>query len=187
MNDVAASFYLNDGVLIGDLNAVAEILGKFASPQARKYGLQLNEDKCTGWWPMEPASSMTDPGGIKRDKWDYGPGTLVLKAPVGSIEYRRSYFLARVGEIGETMRKIAELDDSQIAMYLLRQCRSLCLFNYLLRTTSSLAAREATVKLDEHFRQTFNRIGGTSVSKDLWDELQFPRKTKKTTLGLGLT
>lgn len=103
------------------------------------------------------------------------------------LEEHEQQLKDKVAGIGEVMETIAALEDSQVAMYLLRQCVSVCLFNYLLRTTSYLASRKAAENFDKHLRRSFNKIGSTSVLKDFCSELRLPRRTKKVTQGLGLT
>ena len=120
-------FYLDDGLLVGELDQVAAALAHVQRCSAR-LGLSLNLAKSeavaightsaaavAGHLPAELVSSVS---GANRVASDFG----FLGAAVGSGAHLEAHALGRVQQADALLDAIAALQDSQVALRLLRHC-----------------------------------------------------------------
>ena len=118
-------FYLDDGILCGDVNVVAEALALIQS-EGRRLGLELKLSKCelalisgelshdlSGLFPREVLRDEDGEDRVLRDgNFEF------LGAPIGSDEFCAASTRARVAEAAKTIKAICKHNDPQIGLRL---------------------------------------------------------------------
>ena len=120
-------FYLDDGVLAGDIPAVSAALAH-VQQEAARLGLSLNLSKCeavvvgaTGaaaLQPHLPHALLLDGHGACRVLRNFE----FLGAAIGDDAFCHDHTAARASKANRLLEAIAEMDDPQVALRLLRAC-----------------------------------------------------------------
>ena len=147
-----------------------QTLDYFDSQEALKYGLHLRMDKCSIWWPTEPDADVRSayPPQVQQE---YGNGTWILGAPVGTDDYVRQATLNYVQTLVPLTQAIRELEDMQVALTLLRNCAGACRMVYLIRTVPTTLILEAASVFDDLLQHCLRDMVGGSLSPDVFREL----------------
>ncbi len=182
------SFYLDDGVIVDRHEVLKRAIDFMNSDEARVYGLHLCVRKCNLWWPTPPSQETDDsyPVSLARIRQ---PGHNVLKSPVG--EHRRlvEEIDARIARLEPTFNDVADLNDAQTTLALLRVTMGVCQVNYLLRTVPASATKRGTLRFDGYMYEAVNKLVGGTMDTDVFRELQLPLRPLEDgthTMGIGL-
>ena len=183
------SFYMDDGVLIARHHVLLRAFEYINSAAAHKRGLFLGT-KCEVWWPAAPHSDT-------RDMYDRSitqrlgePGTMLLRAPIGSIEYMQAQVCASVHAKARTIDALKELPDAHAAFTILRSCFGTCQMNYLLRAVPSTATLRGAGEFDELVASAVRALAAGPITNDVMSELRLPvrvHNSKRPHFGAGLT
>ena len=122
-----ATFYLDDGILAGDVGAVASAL-RLVQQRSADIGLHLNLNKCevvglgslsaAQLVPHFPDSLLRDADGASRLHRNFE----LLGAAIGDADFVASHTNARVDKAGALLEAIGELEQPQVALGLLPSC-----------------------------------------------------------------
>ena len=156
------SWYLDDGVLFGPPDQVAEAL-KAMTDQFAQRGLQINLNKCELWGP---AVSRWEGAEVKCIPWEPESGVTVLGVPInfpGSHSYAESYWTKVVDNLRAAIEKVTDVVDSQCAHHLLRKCLDACKVTHLLRTTDAYSASSPLEECEQIIFDGFVHIIGCAV------------------------
>ena len=133
------TWYLDDGLLLGDPQAIAAALNTLIQDMG-ELGLQLNLNKCELWGPG--AENWQGPQ-VKKVPWTAQHGLTVLGVPVnfpGSTAYAEAFWKSTVEKLRLAVEKATAQVDPQCAHHLLRKCLDGCKVNHLLRATDCYSA-----------------------------------------------
>ena len=156
-------WYMDDGGIIGSpelLLKVWEILQTYGPP----LGLQLNPSKCEWSW-LNAETSLPCP----LDQVALVPTSEVqmLGVPLGSAEFVSNFVSGKLlTNSTKVMAKLAEFDDPQAAMYLLRLSYGIVRANHFMRTTPLPQWEAVAAKFDVCVRDTVAQILGTTFPGD---------------------
>ncbi|CAE7877562.1 unnamed protein product, partial [Symbiodinium necroappetens] len=122
-----AFFYLDDGVLAGDVQEVVRAL-QHVQRRATELGLQLNLSKCevvgagllseSALTRVLPQSLLYTSDGSSRFQRNFE----LLGAAIGDEDFTASHCLARAQAAAPLLEAIGGLEDSQVSLRLLRSC-----------------------------------------------------------------
>ena len=152
------SFFLDDGTIVAKHDKLRQVLNFFDSQEALQYDLHLRLDKCSIWCPTEPEANEQSayPPQVQQE---YGGGTWILGAPVGTNDYVRQETLNYVQTLVPLTRAMRELEDMQVALTLLRSCAGACKMVYLLRTVPTTLVLEAPTMFDDLMENCLRDMG----------------------------
>ena len=105
--------YLDDGSMVGSLAQLREVVDVLQQYGPAK-GLHLSTTKSTVWnlWAVSHPMKNQDP--LNRGvKMIMDPGTVLLGAPVSSVEFERQAIQDRVNKVQEIMRRLQLSKDIQ--------------------------------------------------------------------------
>ena len=136
-------FYLDDGVLAGDLEVVAEAL-RLVEQKGAELGLQLNVGKCELVLPAEtpdcdlaslfPTSLLVEPEtGAPRVLC--GGNFELLGAAIGDAHTCEEYMRERIEKCSKLLDELKNFEDPQVALRLLRNCGGVCRVTHSMRMT----------------------------------------------------
>ena len=164
------AWFLDDGVLIGspaDLSLALAIIEQEGPPR----GLRLNRSKCL-FFSSDPDSPPDN--SLLQEIPRAEEGFSLLGCPVGPPPFCNTILLQRVEKIREFLKKLPDLQDSQMESTLLRHCLSLPKIFYSLRTCPPDFVREATTVFDDLIRDTLSDIAGGPLSDWSWRKASLP-------------
>ena len=164
------AWFLDDGVLIGspaDLSLALAIIEQEGPPR----GLRLNRSKCLFF--SSDSDSPPD-NSLLQEIPRAEEGFSLLGCPVGPPPFCNTILLQRVEKIREFLKKLPDLQDSQMESTLLRHCLSLPKISYSLRTCPPDFVREATTVFDDLIRDTLSDIAGGPLSDWSWRKASLP-------------
>ena len=174
--DIAVHF-LDDGVLAGELTDVASALGR-VQQRAAAIGLTLNLGKCevavAGPVPPAalaasfPADLLQRSDGSSRVLRDFE----FLGAAIGSDTYVHSHTEARAAKAAELLDAIAELEDPQVAMRLLRACAGYARLVHSMRCNPALYQHLALQAFDTTVRRCFAGFTGIHPTAEQWRQAE---------------
>ena len=164
---VLNAWYLDDGTLCGTLDDLTHALDIIESV-GPSYGLSLNRSKCLLYCPTE--SSIT----LRPDIPITHNGFSLLGAPIGPPEFCNQYIIDKGEQALALVPLLSSLQDSQMAITLLRSCWSFGKMSYLLRSTPSLYISEALSTFDRKVQEAFVALLGTPVSPWCWLKATLP-------------
>ena len=179
-------FYLDDGCLAGDSRAVARLLHLVVADLAA-IGLQLSTGpgKCevvpTGGRNHDVSLDHFPPGFKLREDGCFE----LLGAPIGEAAFCQQHTQQRAAAAAELVKALGALENSQVALHLLRQCVAFCRLGYSARVIPPSAHTEALLSMDNSVRACLEQIAGCSPSSRSWQQAQL--KLKKGGLGLRST
>jgi hypothetical protein len=170
-------FYLDDGILCGDVGVVAEAL-KAVQIEGRRLGLELKLSKCelilVSGEPSVDLNSLF-PRDILYDH--HGQDRVVrdgnfefLGAPIGNDEFCASSTKQRVVEASKTISAICKHTDPQIGLRLLRSCSGFCKMVYSVRVIAPHAHMAELRRFDSLVRQAFSDLTGLHPTDAEWGQ-----------------
>ena len=171
-------FYLDDGVLVGSVQAVSEAL-EFLDSESTNIGLHLNLSKCEVWWPTRSEEWNVFPPAVKRIDSD---GIEFLGAGIGTPEFINSLAASRVEKASHLHNLITELDDPQSELTLLRSCAGVCKITHALRTSPPSAIIDAASSFDDSLRNSLEKLCQAPINDSAWSQASLPIRDG----GLGL-
>ena len=141
--------FLDDGVLAGDIAALGAAL-QLAQRRAADIGLELNLGKCELvvlsnpsaplLQPHFPAALLQRPDGSSRvliNNFEF------LGAAIGDDAYIGEHTAKRAAQAGELLEAVAELEDLQVGLRLLRACAGFCRMVHSMRCNPPCAQAAA--------------------------------------------
>ena len=106
----------------------------------------------------------------------------IVKSPVGSVAFCQKFGKKKGEAAAKTAEAIADLPDTHVALYLMRECADFCRMGYLARTTPSSVCSQGLRIFDQKLRGSFEKTIGAATSEDQWVQASLP--TKKGGFGL---
>jgi hypothetical protein len=166
-------FYLDDGVLAGDLRTVARAL-QLVQTRCSAIGLALNIKKCELILPG--ADTDEDPAGLfprallvdtetGEDRVLAGGCFELLGAAVGDKDFCEAYAQEKVDKANKLLVQLAEFDDPQVAARLLRNCAGACKITHTMRLTPPHLQGKALARFDSSVRETCMSFCGVATSQ----------------------
>jgi hypothetical protein len=162
------AFYLDDGTIAGTDQAVALFCTLFKDELAG-IGLDLTFPKCE----VIPAAGLDSealqslfPDFIWRGNGDFK----LLGTPFGSAGFCTEHTRKRKVKSEALMKSIAELDDRQAALLLIRHCSSFCKLAYSARTVPPDLHRSALREFSAELRKALEQILGDELPERCWDQ-----------------
>eukprot|EP00660_Eupelagonema_oceanica_P014586 gene14586-biopygen12246 len=166
--------YLDDGCIAGDWPAVAKAMAKLKD-SAAQIGLELNTFKCE----LIPAAGVHTSCDLRAFPSDvtfpvpafsqaFCQSFELLGAPIGDPLFSARFNSERVRKASAITDRIAELNDPQIGLLLLRQCASYGKVVYSCRVTPFDAHGDALADFDAGVRRCFERLTGLFPSASQW-------------------
>jgi len=174
------SAFLDDVIVAGDAAAVEAAL-RTLTHLASAVGLELARKCCLV--PAAGALSTVDLSEFPAE-FDVSLSRCVevLGAPVGDVGYCSSFVSDRVNKAEKLLEAIAELEDPQIALLLLRQCASFGKVVFVTRCTPPDLLGSELQRFDAGVRRCFERFSGICP-----DDLEWRQASLAIRLGgLGL-
>lgn len=181
-------WYLDDGHIVGSHEAIRPALHFLSSAEVRSLRLHLRMDECAVWWPTAPPPSVQQsfPSDLRQD---YCEGTEVLRAPIGSDLFMEREFSNHVASLEPLLNSLLTLEDTQVALHLLRTCFGVCRINYLLRVVPPHSTAKGAAEFDTAVEATLRGLMGGVLDTNTFRELQLPVAPFgpfKPTFGIGL-
>ena len=170
-----ATFYLDDGILAGDVGAVASAL-RLVQQRSADIGLHLNLHKCevvglgslsaAQLVPHFPDSLLRAADGTSRLHRNFE----LLGAAIGDDDFVASHTNARVDKAGALLEAIGELEDPQVALRLLRSCAGHARIVHSIRCTPPAAHPDALTAFDLKVRSCFSSFSGIHLDSAQWEQ-----------------
>jgi hypothetical protein len=165
-------FFLDDGVVAGTAEAVADWLGEVTKELA-EVGLQLARSKCV----VVPAA------GEKANKeefenrfldmeWNPQQEFKLLGAWFGGSEGASAHVRKRSTKAGKIMAQLGKMEDPQSAVLLLRHCAGFSKILYSTRTVPPAAHREALEEYGVQMRQCLDEVLQKPTDERGWKQAQ---------------
>ena len=168
-----AVFYLDDGVLAGDLAAVAAALQQLQQ-RASAVGLHLNLAKCelvvAGTAPEAalrnhfPVPLLQTEQGASRVASNFA----LLGAAIGDDDFVRSHTAERAAKAGDLLDGLGGLPDPQVALRLLRTCAGFSRMVHSMRCNPSHAQGLAFSMFDGMVRRSLGDFTGIHLTTQQW-------------------
>ena len=165
-------FYLDDGVLAGDVIAVASALHL----RSAELGLELNLLKCelvsvgdfpeAALLPYFPRQLVSTPDGASRVQRSFE----LLGAPVGDDSYMAGHAAARVQAARPLLQALGELEDPQVGLRLLRSCAGHCKLTHSLRCAPLFGENASLSEFDVLVRDCFSGLTGLHLADVQWEQ-----------------
>jgi hypothetical protein len=134
-----SSWYLDDGILVGSPEKVAEAF-TWLQLQLAERGLVVNQQKCEAWGPRMAPFAQAHPT-VACCHWGPGSGTKVLGCPVNypqSTEFAEAHWKTTCAKLEQTVQQVTQVTDLQVAHHLLRTMLDACQVTHLLRATAQM-------------------------------------------------
>lgn len=169
-------FYLDDGVVAGDLPAVGAALAH-VQQRAAAVGLGLNLSKCEVVVPGNvtpadlstalPAALLWGDGGVGRVLRNFE----FLGAAIGNDAFVAQHTATRVAKTTALLEAIAELEDPQVALRLLRASAGHSRLLHSMRCNPPLAQQAALEHFDSLVRDCFSSFTGLHLVQTQWEQV----------------
>ena len=182
-------FYLDDGILCGDITTVAAGL-RLVSERASTLGLKLKLSKCeliltaghssADLATLFPQELLVDELG--NDRVVRGGGFEFLGAPIGTNEFCHQHANDRVTKATKLLEAIGNLPDPQVGLRLIRSCAGFCRLVYSARVVFPGAHVAALHSFDTVVRDTLDELTGLCLTDRQWRQAARSFRTG----GLGL-
>ena len=170
-----ALFYLDDGVLAGDLAHVASAL-QHLQAASKAIGLDLNLAKCelavagpvseTALQACFPAALLCDGGGAGRVQSNFD----FLGAAIGDDTFIRDHTADRAAKAGDLLDGLAELTDPQVGLRLLRACGGFSRMVHSMRCNPPHSQSIALDMFDGMTRRCFGDLTGVHPTTAQWQQ-----------------
>ena len=180
-----ATWYLDDGTIVGKPSVVAEYLETLI-PALKDIGLEVNLKKCQLWGPglqLEPEATMM---GLHDNHpicqipvvpYDQKEGITVLGVPVdvpGSLTQGTEKWETATKTTISLLKHLRKLPDGQLRHCLLRHCLDACRVTHLMRSKCRTAAIESTSVLAGALREAVADVVGCSLTHCAWEQATIP-------------
>jgi hypothetical protein len=176
-------WYLDDGVLWGDISLLMEVLA-FIEEHGPELGVHINRQKTvlisTSPLDAETREEMNIPKDLQ--VVDNCDGFTLLGAPIGSREYCEKFTQTRIDSIQSVLEKISDLNNPQEELLLLRLCAGVPKFSYAMTTTDPSLIPQALTSFDEMISKSLEKIIGGPLSSA--ERVQAGLKIKQGGLGV---
>ena len=169
-----AIHFLDDGVLAGDLAAVSAALTE-VQLRAAEIGLVLNLSKCevvvfgavdeTTLRAHFPNAFLQNPDGSGKVLRNFE----FLGAAIGDAAYIQAHTAARTAKAGELLDMLADLEDPQVGLRLLRAC-GLFSDDHSMRCNPAMAQVAALTSFDDMVRRCFSGLTGIHATAAQWGQ-----------------
>jgi hypothetical protein len=163
--DIVA-FYLDDGVIAGDVEAVRSFCAAFEQVAA-SVGLRLSVGKCEAV-PAAGAATSISPDLFPGWRWLPGGGIKLLGAPIGSAAFCAELTAKRVAKAEELLSTLCTYSHTQGALLLLRHCASFSKLVYTSRTVPPAFHREALTAFQGALRSSLEKWLGDKLPDHCW-------------------
>ena len=171
-SDLALQF-LDDGIVAGSVRAVAAALS-LVQREAADVGLALNLSKCevVAMGSLSDASLLMHfPSALLRSA-DGSSRVLrefeFLGAPIGPATFVSKHTKTRAEKANALLEALAELEDPQIGLRLLRACAGYCRMVHSMRCAPSVAQAAALTAFDGLVRGCFGGLTGLHLTESQW-------------------
>lgn len=159
LGPVYQKWYMDDGGIVGPPEVLLQAW-EILKSDGPALGLQLNPAKCEWSW-LDGACSLPCP--LERVALVPTDEVQMLGVPLGSDGFVSTFVKGKLlASSTKVMAKLAEFDDTQAAMYLLRLSYGIVRANHFMRTTPLCQWNEVAVQFDLCVRDTVAKILGTS-------------------------
>ena len=168
-------FFLDDGVIAGDVAAVQQALQE-VERRGATIGLRLNLAKCevVGVGRLDastlsnrlPPELLRTPDGASRLQWNFE----LLGAAVGDVAFSAVNTLERVDKAAPLLEALGELEDAQVALRLLRSCAGHCRMVHTARCCPSRGVMPALEKFDSLVKECFAGFTGLHLDAGQWEQ-----------------
>ena len=158
------SWYLGDGILIGDAPAVTKAFHQLSLDMAQR-GLVINAAHCELWGPG--SSYCSNMSAVKVVPWDPSHGITILGVPInypGSGAQGIAAWGVATECLQTALERVTSLTDAQTAHHLLRKCLDGCKVNHLLRSSDSYACEAQVQACDNAITGAFEDIVAHGLS-----------------------
>jgi hypothetical protein len=169
-------WYLDDGVLVGDADALLQAL-KVLAEKFGTLGLKVNLSKCKLW---SPQGLLVAESPIPTMEWE--TPKVVLGTPFGSKEAQRQFLGEIRGKHHFLLQQLGRFPDPQVAVQLLRHCLGAQKINHLLRVLWSEDVTMFAEETAHDIRLTLNTVLGSCLPDSAWLQSSLPIRHG----GLGL-
>ena len=170
-----AFFYLDDGVVAGDVAAVAAALAH-VQQRGSDFGLSLNLDKCEvvcvgGTSAADLAVHLPDKllrtsTGTSKVACDFE----LLGAPIGSPTFVAHHTASRVEKAATLLDAVGELTDPQVGLRLLRVSAGHARVLHSLRCVPPQFQGEPLQDFDQRVRACFGGLTGLHLDTTQWEQ-----------------
>ena len=170
-----AFFYLDDGVVAGDVAAVAAALAH-VQQRGSDFGLSLNLDKCEvvcvgGTSAADLAVHLPDKllrtsTGTSKVACDFE----LLGAPIGSPTFVAHHTASRVEKAATLLDAVGELTDPQVGLRLLRVSAGHARVLHSLRCVPPQFPGEPLQDFDQRVRACFGGLTGLHLDTTQWEQ-----------------
>ena len=92
------------------------------------------------------------------------PNLVLLGSPIGEAGFCTQHVDRLRESNGKLLSRLCELNDTQVALHLLRTCLSFCKYVYIARTTPPALVRDALKRCDDDIIQCFSRFAALQLS-----------------------
>lgn len=163
-----AMFYLDDGVVAGDVAAVGAAL-KHIERRAAGIGLRLNLSKCEVVVPGPATAADLSAALPSPVLWGECGGERVLHnfeflgAAIGADDFVAAHTEQRVSKAAALLDAIAELEDPQVALRLLRACAGHTRLLHSMRCNPPQPPQAALEHFDDLVRTCFSSFTGLHI------------------------
>ena len=158
---------MDDGGIVGP----PEMLSKawnIIKEEGPRLGLHLNPAKCEWSW-LDPSCELPSP--IVNVPLVPTEKIQMLGVPLGSSAFAADFVQARLLQpCDSVMSKLADFEDTQAAMYLLRLSYGIVRANHFMRTTPLHQWANQASKFDARVRQTVTDILGCAFTQESYDQ-----------------
>ena len=171
-------FYLDDGVLAGDADVVAQALQRVKA-LGHSLGLKLKVDKCELILTSDsPPDNLADlfPQELLVDA-ETGESRVLLNgnfellgAAVGDAPFCTEYGTTKVTKASALLDSIASIEDPQVALRLMRNCAGACKLTHSMRATPPQNQTVALQAFDAKVKTTFSEVTGLHPDKHQWNQ-----------------
>ena len=171
------AWYLDDGTQVGSLcslQKVVDILLKEGPARGLHLSTNLTaaKGKTTLWSPsiQEPSADPMDRGiPVICEE-----GIILLGAPVGSLKFTKEALKERSNKAEKLVGLLPNMKDPHSEFVLLRSCLSLPKIMFNLRTLDTSPHSEILMAFDNMIREALNRILGTALDENAWNQAKLP-------------
>ena len=169
-------FYLDDGLLAGDTEAVSSALHALHAAST-SLGLTLEmstselvvfqDSVCQEVGDSFPTSLFRDPETGESMVLTHGCFEF-RGAPVGTNDFCAAHTRDRAQKALPLLEAISDLADPQVGLRLLRHCSGFCKMVYSMRTVPASAHQDVLTEYDHYVRTAFTRLTGLDLTLDQW-------------------
>ena len=156
-----SSWYLDDGILIGSPEKVADAFGKL-SIQLGDRGLAINAAKCEAWGPRTAPFALQHPT-VPQAPWEPDSGTKVLGCPINypqSTGFSDRLWQSTCKSLDRAVQHVTQVTGLQVAHHLLRSTLDGCKVTHLLRATDCYKSDAGVKEADAIILSGFEDIVG---------------------------